>query len=103
MVRRSIRRTLHGHGIGRHSETETTTLAARAIDSLSEILGGNQYFLGDQPCGADATVFAFVAGSLSPVFDSPLRTKIENTANLVAYRDRMMAQYFPDFGKSEGQ
>ena len=62
MVRRSIRRNLHGHGIGRHTETETTTLAARAIDSLSEILDDNRYFLGDQPCGADATVFAFVAG-----------------------------------------
>ena len=100
MVRRSIRRNLHGHGIGRHSEAETTAMAVRAVDSLSGILDHNRYFLGDQPCGADATVFAFVAGAMSPVFDSPLRTELERAANLVAYRDRMMAQYFPDFGKS---
>lgn len=99
IVRRNIRRTLHGHGIGRHTEEEMTAMSARAIESLSGILGDNRYFLGAVPCGADATVFAFVAGALAPVFDAPLRTQIEKATNLVAYRDRMMAQYFPEFAK----
>jgi glutathione S-transferase len=97
MVRRSVRRSLHAHGIGRHSEAETTAMAARAIASLAEILGDNRYFLGAEPCGADATVFAFVAGAQTPTFESPLRAEIARFANLAAYRDRMMNQYFPDF------
>ena len=99
-VLRSIRRTLHGHGIGRHTEAETTAMASRGIEALSQILGDNRYFLGSQPCGADATVFAFVAGSLTPVFSSPLHDKVAATANLVAYRDRMMQEFYPAFGKA---
>jgi glutathione S-transferase len=92
-----IRRNLHGHGIGRHTEAETTALAARGIEALAQILGDNRYFLGSTPTGADATVFAFVAGALTPHFESPVRDKLAGTTNLVAYHDRMMREYFPAF------
>src|SRR5262245_25413096 len=36
-VLRRLRGTLHRHGIGRHSEAETTTMAARGIESLAQI------------------------------------------------------------------
>ena len=49
-----------------------------------------------EPCGADATLFAFVAGALTPYFDSPVRRSFEKAANLVAYRDRMMTEFYPD-------
>jgi glutathione S-transferase len=98
-VRRSIRRNLHGHGIGRHSEAETTALAARGIESLAQILGDHRYFLGATPSGADATVFAFVAGGLCSQFESPLCDKMNSMENLVAYRDRMMREFFPEFAK----
>jgi glutathione S-transferase len=62
---------------------------------VSQILGDNLYLMGNQPCGADATVFAFIAGGLTPVFATPARTKLESMANLVAYRDRMMAEFYP--------
>jgi glutathione S-transferase len=96
-VLRRIRGTLHQHGIGRHSEAETTAMAARGIDALAQILGDNRYFLGAQTCGADATVFAFVACTLTPVFQSPVRDKMASAANLVAYHDRMMKEFFPTF------
>lgn len=92
---RRIRGTLHRHGIGRHSEAETTALASRAIDALSLVLGDQPYFLGSRPCGADATVFAFVACMLTPVFQSPVRDKMASLPNLVAYNDRMMREFFP--------
>lgn len=97
-VRRSIRKTLHAHGIGRHSEAEMTVMASRAIDALSQILGDNRYFLGAQPCGADATVFASLACGLAPLFDSPVRDKMASIPNLVAYRDRMMQEFYPEMG-----
>ncbi len=96
-VRRDIRRRLHGHGLGRHTDAEKTAIAARALASLSQILGDNEYFLGAEPCGADATVFAFLAGTLTPVFESPLQAEAKRFSNLVTYRDRMMREYFPAF------
>ena len=99
MVRKKVRGNLHSHGIGRHTDAEKMELAARCVDALSQVLGDNRYLMGAQPCGADATVFAFIAGAMPKVFESPLRDKVERTPNLVAYHDRMMAEYFPGFGK----
>jgi glutathione S-transferase len=98
-VLRNIRRNLHGHGIGRHSEAETTAMAARGIEALAQILDDNRYFLGAAPSGADATAFAFIAGALSPHFESPVRDKMQSMDNLVAYRDRMMREFYPEFAK----
>jgi glutathione S-transferase len=95
LVRRKVRATLHGHGIGRHDDVEKGVLAARCIDALSQVLGENRYLMGSEPCGADATAFAFVAGALPKVFASPLRDKLESTPNLMGYHDRMMAEFFP--------
>ena len=44
------------------------------------MLGDNQYLMGDEPCGADATAFAFIAGSLCPLFDSPVHDKARTHA-----------------------
>jgi glutathione S-transferase len=96
VTRRSVRRTLKGQGIGRHDDYDKTLLGNRAIEALSQVLGDNIYLMGDKPCGADATAFAFVAGGLPEIFESPLQEKLSRTGNLVAYRDRMMSQYFPD-------
>jgi glutathione S-transferase len=98
-VRRKVRNNLHAHGLGRHSEAETTAMALRAIDALSQILGENRYFFGSTPCGADATAFAFIASTLTPVCESPLRDKLLGTPNLLAYSERMMKEFFPAFAR----
>jgi glutathione S-transferase len=97
MVRGNIRKKLHGHGFGRHTEREMTAMASRAFDALSQVLGTNQYLMGNAPCGADATAFAFTAGALAPLFDSPLLDKVRTLGNLVAYNERMMAEFHPGF------
>ncbi len=95
MVRRQIRRNLHGQGAGRYSLEERTLLADRGFASLSAILGDKPYLMGERACGADATVFGFVAGALCPVFDTPLRSKAEAYPNLRDYCTRLTQQYFP--------
>lgn len=102
MVRRRVRATLHGHGIGRHHDADKTALASRCIDALSQALGDNRYLMGEQICGADATLFSFVASGLPGIFESPVQKKLAQTANLVAYRDRMMAEFFPTFVQGRG-
>jgi glutathione S-transferase len=95
-VLKRIRRNLWGQGLGRHSDAEKAAMAARCIDALSQVLGDNRYFLGPQPCGADATVFAFIAAGITPYFKSPVQEKLAATPNLVAYHDRMMKEFYPD-------
>ena len=41
--------------------------------------------MGMEPTGVDATIFAFVAGTLCPVFDTPIRTAAERHDNLKRY------------------
>jgi glutathione S-transferase len=84
-------------GLGRHAPDEDVDLAARSLRALSVQLGERPYLMGDRPCGTDATAFAVIAGILTPFFDSELRRRTEGFGNLVAYVDRMMAQYFPEF------
>ena len=53
--------------------------------------------MGETPCGADATAFDMLAGTLTPFFVSPLRERAQQFDNLTAYVDRMMGQYYPKF------
>jgi glutathione S-transferase len=99
IVRRKVRANLHAHGLGRHNLDEKNALGERAVDALSQVLGDNRYLMGDKLCGADATAFAFLAGGLPEIFESPLQKKLARTSNLVAYHDRMLAEFFPAFVK----
>jgi glutathione S-transferase len=97
-VRKSIRGTLHRQGLGRHTEWVFTAIAVRGLLGIYGILGDIPYFLGAQPTGCDATVFAFIAGALPPIFESPVTDRLRTMTNLVAYHDRMMKQYYPKMG-----
>jgi len=46
MVKRSVRRNLHGHGMGRHSKAEVG-LAVRDVEALAAFLGGKPWLMGD--------------------------------------------------------
>jgi glutathione S-transferase len=66
--------------------------------ALAVLLGDKPYLFGAAPCGADATVGAFVMGLLAPIFETPIRTALEAQSNLVAYADRLKKSYFPELG-----
>jgi glutathione S-transferase len=102
MVRRRLRSTLHGQGLGRHSATEIVALATRSIEAISDYLGSKPFFMGDAPTGVDATMFAFVAGALCPLFDTPIRTATERHDNLKRYVGRMTARFYPDIQEVAG-
>lgn len=96
MVRRQVAKSAWRQGMARHTPDERAELGRRDVDALSTLLGDKPYLFGDAPCGADATVFAFVASLLSPTFDTPTGAVALSKANLVAYRDRIMQAYFPN-------
>jgi len=102
LVRRQVRKAARAHGIGRHSAAEIAALATRSIDAIADYLGSKSYFMGGEPTGTDATMLAFVAGALCPVFDTPIRTAAERHDNLKRYVGRMAARYYPDLGEIAG-
>jgi glutathione S-transferase len=96
IVRGKVIKTLYSQGTSRHTDDEITQLARKTLDAVSTILGDKPYLLGDRPCGADATVFAFVASILSPAFKTPIRTAAERMPNLVGYVQRLRQEFFSD-------
>jgi glutathione S-transferase len=102
MVRRHMRKALHAHGMGRHSPAEITALATRAIDAVADYLGAKPFFMGDEPTGADATMFSFAANALCPIFETPIRTAAERHDNLKRYVERMAARFYPELGELAG-
>jgi glutathione S-transferase len=101
-VRRKIRRHLHGHGMGRHSPSEIIALATRSLEAIAEELGNKPYFMGDEPTGADAAIFAFTVGALCPIFDSQLKTVAGKHENVRRYVGRMTARYYPERAEMVG-
>ena len=98
LIRRMVTKTLHAQGLGRHTDAERLFLGQGDVDAIAMILGGNNYLLGDRPCGADATLFSFMLGALCPLLDSAIRRHIETKPNIVAYVTRMKVEFYPELG-----
>jgi glutathione S-transferase len=97
MIRRQVRKSIWTQGLGRHSDEERFEFGRRALDAVAELMGANRYFLGDRTCGADATVYAFLLGTLCPHFTTRLRAHAESLGNLTAYARRMTEEFYPEF------
>jgi glutathione S-transferase len=102
MVRRKLRATLHGQGIGRHAPADILAIATRSINAIADFLGDKPFFMGSEPTGVDATVFAFTCGLLCPHFSSPSRTVAERRENLRRYVGRMTARFYPGLEELAG-
>jgi glutathione S-transferase len=102
VIRRKVRKSMAAQGIGRHSRTEIAELGTRSIDAMADYLGQKPYFMGSEPTGVDATIFAFAVAALCPVFETPMRTAAEKHDNLKRYVGRMTARYYPDRSEMAG-
>jgi glutathione S-transferase len=76
-------------GISRERCGKDGAYVGRSIAATAEFLGGKPFFMGSEPAGVDATIFAFVASTLGQHFDTPLRTQAERYDNLRRYVGRM--------------
>lgn len=97
MIKRSVTKALHGQGFGRHAASEIERLSMRALDAISAQIGDKPWLMETTPCGADASVWALITGLLCPHFETPIRNAAASLDNLIAYRDRGLATWYPDF------
>jgi glutathione S-transferase len=96
-VLEQVRANIHTVGIGRHSDLEKVALGVRSLAAVAAILQDKPFLFGSRPCGADATVFALLAATLTPFFEGELKRRAEGFGTLVAYVDRLMARFYPEF------
>jgi glutathione S-transferase len=102
MIRRRVRKSLHSQGTGRHSSKEIAELGSRSLQAIADYLGGKPFFMGTEPTGADATIFAFVISAMCPVFKSPLQQAAVSHDNLRHYVGRMTARFYQELGEVAG-
>ncbi len=92
-----VRAGFLARGIARHTEDEIVMLAGRSLDALDVFIGDKLCLMRDEPCGADAFIFATLAGAMTPFFDTPVRDAAISHLRLVAYVSRMMDRFYPEF------
>lgn len=102
MVRRRVRKSLRDQGMGRHSAEEIAALGSRSLGAIAGYLGDKPFFMGAEPTGADATIFAFVVSAMCPVFESPLQRAAAGHDNLRRYVGRMTARFYPELDELAG-
>ena len=77
-------------------------MATRSIDAIAESLGEKPFFMGKEPKGVDATMFALVCGLLCPHFEAQTRAVAEPRDNLRRYVGRMTARFYPKLTELAG-
>jgi glutathione S-transferase len=100
VLRRQMISQTYEQGMGRHSFSVVVAKARTHIDAMAAHLGEKPYFMGDEPGTIDATVFAFVDGLANNPLSPLLTDHLRRHPNLLAYRARMLARYWPDVAAS---
>lgn len=95
-ARRAVRKQLWEQGTGRHTPDEVLGMAKRDIDALAAIVGDGPYVHGDKISTIDTVVFSIVVNLTHVTVNTPMTQAARAHANLVAYAQRILDQYFPD-------
>lgn len=66
------------------------------LAALAVMLGDQQFLFGSLPSTYDATAFASIEGIAAFPHASLLRSYLLGSGNLMAYRDRIRARWFPE-------
>lgn len=97
-MRRSVKGSLWGHGIGRHSEEEVMTLQREAVEALEARLEGLAYFHSDKtPSRIDLTVFGFLANSLGTEANPHWKSLVLKSPRITGFVKRFTESLFPEY------
>lgn len=94
IARRGLRKQIHGHGMGRHSQAEIYKIALDDLTAASAFLGDKRYFMGEKPRTIDATAHAFLASFLYSPANRALKPELDRLPNLKAYCEHMHRELF---------
>jgi glutathione S-transferase len=94
LIQKRVAGRLHAQGVGRHNTSEMYRMGVLDIRAIGAQLGDKPWFMGAEPTGVDCTVYPFIAGTIDPPFDNPVKDEALKHANLVAYAQRGKARFF---------
>ncbi len=97
LVERRIKRSLHGHGLGRHPPDVIWQMGIADIQALAHWLGNREWGFLDGPTSFDACLAAFIGNIVRTPWDNPLKAATLKHTSLIAHFERMMARCFPEF------
>ena len=94
LVRKTIAKSLHLQGLGRHSQDDIYRLACDDLTALSAFLGDKPYFFGGKPTEIDATAYGFLVQIMWAPGSRRPREHLQQTRNLPAFCERMKQTYY---------
>ena len=94
VVRKQVRQTLNGQGVGRHPAETVYKFGVEDLESISTFLGDKAFLMGDEVSSVDATVYAFIEAILLAPFPSPLKSAAEKMDCFSDYCKRMQGRFF---------
>lgn len=88
-IYKDVAKGARAHGIGKHSASEIYALGLSDIKALESQLGDKDFLLDNKPREVDASAYAFLSGTVSDIFITPLSEYIKTRPKILAYIDRV--------------
>jgi len=98
-VRRRFKKQLIAMGYGRHTQEEIYSIGTKDLKALSELLGDQNYFLGDKPHSVDCAIFGILWLLLESPHGGPLVDACKKLPNLLKFKDRVKSTFWNDWDK----
>ncbi len=100
MVRKSLFKSLHMQGLGRHSREELIEFGRQDVEAIAGQLGTSDYFLGDKPSSIDASLYGALHNLIDCELDGPIEQFCMTHQNLIDYCARFKAEIL-DLGETK--
>lgn len=100
MIRKTVKKNLHGQGVGRHSAEEILAIADKSFQSLSMLLADQDFFFGEQHTSFDAVAYSHLCEFISVRFDGGFENvftkKAKSYQNLVQFCQRIEDKFYQE-------
>lgn len=94
LIRKSVKKNLHGQGTGRHSKAEILAISDKSFAALSTLLGDQMYFFNNKESSFDAIVYSILCQFISVDCTNEFNDKARSYPNLVQFCQRIEQAYY---------
>jgi len=94
LIRKSVKKNLHGQGTGRHSKAEILAISDKSFVALSTLLGDQMYFFNNKESSFDAIVYSILCQFISVDCTNEFNDKARSYPNLVQFCQRIEQAYY---------
>ncbi len=101
-IRKDVTKKAYDQGVARHSQEEVYQMACHDLDSLSALLGDNQWFFGsEKPTLLDIWVHASVINIIKPPIENAVKAHCLTLSNLCDHANHFQELVYADFAEEQ--